>query len=119
MGRFDALNQLDEVKQEVKPKPPASPSPTSKKTDASRIVEELKRPADDLKGSAFFEQARQEKQSAYSQKPANPQTRKAVIHSPVTDPFEKAEKYTTRLQPRLVKKLKLEAIEKDINDYDV
>jgi hypothetical protein len=32
---------------------------------------------------------------------------------------EKVEKYTTHVEPSLVKKIQIEAIEKDINDYDV
>jgi hypothetical protein len=36
----------------------------------------------------------------------------------LVDP-EKVEKYTTHIEPSLVKKIQIEAIEKDINDYDV
>jgi hypothetical protein len=58
-------------------------------------------------------QQEQEKQA----KPATLQTRKPVKQSPAA--FDKVEKYTTHLEPSLIKKIKLEAIEKDMKDYDV
>jgi hypothetical protein len=50
-------------------------------------------------------------------KPATLQTQKLVNQSPAA--FDKVEKYTTHLEPSLIKKIKLEAIEKDMKDYDV
>jgi hypothetical protein len=51
--------------------------------------------------------------------PANQQTSKPVKLSPALPDSEKVEKYTTHLQPSLVKKIKLAAIEKDMKDYDI
>jgi hypothetical protein len=51
------------------------------------------------------------------EKPANHQTRKPIKQSPAD--FDKVEKYTTHLEPSLIKKIKLAAIEKDMKDYDV
>jgi hypothetical protein len=45
------------------------------------------------------------------EKPANPQ-----VH---LSEDEIVEKYTTRLEPSLVKQIKLYALEHDMNDYDV
>ena len=52
-------------------------------------------------------------------KPASQHTRKPVNPSPALPGVEKVEKYTTHIEPSLVKKIQIEAIEKDINDYDV
>jgi hypothetical protein len=52
-------------------------------------------------------------------KPTNPQTRLSTNQSPTLDKSEKVEKYTTHIFPSLIKKVKLEAVEKEINDYDV
>src|SRR5688572_11609754 len=51
--------------------------------------------------------------------PASQQPRKTTQLSPAQTDSEKVEKYTTHLEPSLVKKIKLAAIEKDIKDYDV
>ena len=51
--------------------------------------------------------------------PANQQTPKVTKLSPAQTDSEKVEKYTTHIEPSLVKKVQIEAIEKDINDYDV
>ena len=47
------------------------------------------------------------------------QTRKVTTLSPALLDSEKVEKYTTHVEPSLVKKIQIEAIEKEINDYDV
>ena len=47
----------------------------------------------------------------HSGKPANPQTRISVM--------EQVEKYTTRLEPSLVKSIKIYAAEHDLADYEV
>lgn|SRR5512147_474194 len=49
----------------------------------------------------------------------NPQTDKPTNQSPIIDHLEKPEKYTTHLEPSLVKKLKLHATERDLKDYQV
>jgi hypothetical protein len=49
----------------------------------------------------------------------NPQTGKPIIPSPPLGLVEKPEKYTTHLEPSLVKQLKLFAVEKDLKDYQV
>jgi hypothetical protein len=52
-------------------------------------------------------------------KPANQQTRKPANPSPALEPLDKPEKYTTRLEPSLIKKIRLHAIENDMKDYEV
>ena len=47
----------------------------------------------------------------HDRKPANPQTRISVK--------EHVEKYTTRLEPSLVKRIKIYAAEHDLADYEV
>jgi hypothetical protein len=51
--------------------------------------------------------------------PASQQPNKSTTFSSTLPDSEKVEKYTTHLEPSLVKKIQIEAIEKDINDYDV
>jgi hypothetical protein len=51
--------------------------------------------------------------------PAQQQTRTVTNPSPALSDSEKVEKYTTHLEPSLVKKIKLAAIEKDIKDYEI
>jgi hypothetical protein len=51
--------------------------------------------------------------------PASQLLRKVTKPSPAQTDSEKVEKYTTHIEPSLVKKVQIEAIEKDINDYDV
>ncbi len=62
-----------------------------------------------------------EKQSTNGKKPANLQTRKRAKLSlaPALPDSEMVEKYTTHVEPSLVKKVQIEAIEREINDYDV
>jgi hypothetical protein len=93
MGRFDTLTKLDE------PKTPTQPvmSPTSKAQQPSRVVNQLNE----------------------EKKPKKPQNRLPTTQSPVLELTEKPEKYTTHLLPSLVKKVKLHAVENEINDYDV
>jgi hypothetical protein len=52
-------------------------------------------------------------------KPANPQAGKPANPSPASLSQEQVEKYTTRLEPSLVKKIQLHAIEHDMKDYEV
>jgi hypothetical protein len=51
--------------------------------------------------------------------PASMHTRAPVKLSPTLPAAEKVEKYTTYLEPSLVKKIKLAAIEKDMKDYEL
>ena len=51
--------------------------------------------------------------------PVTLQTPKTTKLSPALSDSEKVEKYTTHVEPSLVKKIQIEAIEKEINDYDV
>lgn len=51
--------------------------------------------------------------------PANPQTRKPANHPLSLASPEKPEKYTTRLEPSLIKKIRLHSVEKDMKDYEV
>jgi hypothetical protein len=95
MGRFDALTQLEEPKNPTAS--PAAASPTPKKPHA---------PTTKAGGE-------KEKMST------NPQTGKPTPPSPPPLLVEKPEKYTTHLEPSLVKQLKLFAVEKDLKDYQV
>jgi hypothetical protein len=54
-----------------------------------------------------------------AKKSTKPQSRLPTTQSPRLGLTEKPEKYTTHLLPSLVKKVKLHAVEKEINDYDV
>jgi hypothetical protein len=51
--------------------------------------------------------------------PVNLQTHKPAKLAPALPDSEQVEKYTTHLEPSLIKKIKLAAIEKDMKDYDV
>ena len=53
--------------------------------------------------------------------PTNLKTRRRAKLSlaPALPDSEMVEKYTTHIEPSLVKKVQIDAIEKDINDYDV
>lgn len=84
----------------------------------------------DLEGSAFFPSKStpspspalkqpQNKQRVEVKKPAKPQTALPTKQPSSNNQIERAEKYTTRLKPSLVKKIRLEAVELDIKDYEV
>ena len=94
MGRYDSLTQLEE-KLDKKTPPPVVFPPTSKQPQT------------------------QPPKSDGVKKPANPFTGKSAKLSTSFDSLEKPEKYTTRLEPSLVKKIRLDAVEKDMNDYEV
>ncbi len=94
MGRYDALTQLEEKPE--KKTPPHVISPPASKQPQTQLPKN-----DGIK------------------KPANPQDRKPAKLSTSFNSLEKPEKYTTRLEPSLVKKIRLDAVEKDMNDYDV
>ena len=104
MGRFDALTQIEEKQEEINPLREVH-SPITKISQAQNRNKENvsnKKPA---KPQTLL--------------PANPLTRKTANQSPAPDILDKPEKYTTRLEPSLVKKVRLHAIEKDIKDYEV
>ena len=111
MGRFDALTNLDGNQQELKP--PAAPSPTlstQPEQQKNEQKKESKKPANPQAGKTA---------NPLTLKTANPQAGKpASLHSEL-DTFEKPEKYTTRMIPSLVKKVRLFAIDKDMKDYEV
>ena len=54
-----------------------------------------------------------------AKKSTKPQSRLPTTQSPTHELTEKPEKYTTHILPSLVKKVKLHAVENEINDYDV
>ena|SRR2546425_12712288 len=96
MGRFDALTQLEEKGEKNIPAPMGA-SPTLKNQRAQPV----------------------KNQGSELKKPANPQTRKTANQSSTLDSLNKPEKYTTRLEPTLIKKIRIHAIEKDMKDYEV
>jgi hypothetical protein len=102
MGRFDALRELDEQQPLNQAETPVAQPPPPPRRDTVPVA-----PAPQAGKS----------QGADGKKPANPQARKTA-NLPLAD-VEKPEKYTTRLEPSLVKKIRLEAIEKDVKDYEV
>jgi hypothetical protein len=96
MGRFDALTQLEEKREKKNPSPVA-PSPTLENHGEQPVKNEGGEP----------------------KKPANPQTRMPANPPPALEPLDKPEKYTTRLEASLIKKIRLHAIENDMKDYEV
>jgi hypothetical protein len=94
MGRFDALTQLEEPKKPT-PQPVAAP------------------PLNDQQPTA------EKKQPIEAKKPTKPQNRLSTNQSSTLEESEKPEKYTTHLEPSLIKKVKLHAVEKEIKDYEV
>jgi hypothetical protein len=60
-----------------------------------------------------------QEEQAKAVKPVNVQIRTSGKLSRALSDSEKVEKYTTHVEPSLVKKIQIEAIEKEINDYDV
>jgi hypothetical protein len=60
-----------------------------------------------------------QEEPAKAVQPVNVQIRTSGKLSRALSDSEKVEKYTTHVEPSLVKKIQIEAIEKDINDYDV
>jgi hypothetical protein len=94
MGRFDALTQLDEPK-----KPITTPVPSPKKPSPP--------------------QGQSKNQAENVGMSTNPQTHLPTKDSPIMEFSEKPEKYTTHLEPSLIKRLKLFAVERDLKDYQV
>jgi hypothetical protein len=100
MGRFDLLTQLDENQPPVK-KPVSAPVAQTKKFSPAPPPEK-----------SIVKETQDKKDMS-----ANLQTRKAAKQSPAD--FDKVEKYTTHIEPSLMKKIKLWAVEKEMKDYDV
>ncbi len=96
MGRFDALTHLDNKQ----PDPIPSPAPPSLTVNSQQ-------------NQPVIIQNEAEKQ------PAKPQVGKTAKQSPLLASPEKPEKYTTRLEPSLIKKIRFHAIETDVKDYEV
>ncbi len=96
MGRFDALTQIDEKPITQTPSlvvvPPANNQSQQKPTTP--------RPKNKIMST-------------------KPQNRLPTNPSPTLNHFEKLEKYTTHLEPSMVKKIKVYAAEKEIKDYEV
>jgi hypothetical protein len=95
MGRFDALTQTEEPTKKPAPLQVVSPPVKSGQSNVVKV------------------------QSSEPKKSTKPQDHLPTIHSPVLGPIEKPEKYTTHLEPSLIKKLKLHATERDMKDYQV
>jgi hypothetical protein len=112
MGRFDALTQIEE-KQEKKTPLPEAGSPITKISQAQSKYKENVSDKKPAKPQTLLPASPQNRLTA------NPQARKTANQSPTPDNLDKPEKYTTRLEPSLVKKVRLHAIEKDIKDYEV
>jgi hypothetical protein len=104
MGRFDLLTQLDE-NQPPEQKPAIAPVASVKTPSPAPPVEKpIVKEAQDKKVKSASLQTR--KRAKLSLAPALPDS-------------EMVEKYTTHVEPSLVKKVQIEAIEQGINDYDV
>ena len=94
MGRFDALTQIEEPKKPTSAPVTTPPSNAQPSNTGNKPPQELK-------------------------KPTKPQNRLSTSQPPTLDIAEKPEKYTTHLEPSLIKKVKLHAVEKEIKDYEV
>jgi hypothetical protein len=86
---------------------------------AKRRVEQSKEPVSHGSPPPPPEKPGIQKAHDQSVKPATVQTRKTATLPLASADSEKVEKYTTHLEPSLVKKIKLAAIEKDIKDYEI
>jgi hypothetical protein len=94
MGRYDELTKLEEPKKTTPQPVVTPPSTTHQPTKTTPLPQGAK-------------------------KPTKPQNRLSTNQSPTLDNSEKVEKYTTHLEPSLIKKVKLYAVEKEIKDYEV
>jgi hypothetical protein len=94
MGRWDALTKLEQPKKPIK-QPVVSPP-----SKAQLPVKAVTQPHEE-------------------KKPTKPQNHLSTIQFSTLDTSEKVEKYTTHLEPSLIKKIKLYAVEKEIKDYEV
>ena len=103
MGRFDALTTLEE-KQETKAPSPVVKSPT---------------PAEKSTAVIQSNQNTSTTEAKPIKKPTSTHVYKPTNSSPDFNPDEKVEKYTTHLEPSMVKKIKRYALDQDIKDYQV
>jgi hypothetical protein len=104
MGRFDALTELEE-KQPPAQIPAGSPVAGVKKHFPTPPPEKsMKQVPKDKAGKVA---------------PLHTRKRAKLSMAPALLDTEMVEKYTTHVEPSLVKKIQIEAIEQDINDYDV
>jgi hypothetical protein len=97
MGRFDALTQVEEPKKLITTPLPAVTPPVNIQ-QSSEVVK---------------------RQSNETKKTTKPQNRLSTKQSPTLDAPEKPEKYTTHLEPSLIRKIKLHATEREMKDYQV
>jgi hypothetical protein len=88
---------------------------------AKKRAEQSKEPVNLGSAPPLPEQPVAQQTQGKTDMPARLQTRKRakLSLSPALPDSEMVEKYTTHVEPSLVKKVQLEAIEKGINDYDV
>jgi len=102
--------------------PAQKPSP-GKKTDARTQMEEPKKLSAPFSVAIIPGKSEQntlaKAQTGDAKKSTKPQTHLPLNQSPAFELIEKLEKYTTHLEPSLIKKLKLHATEKDMKDYQV
>ena len=103
MGRYDALLEPSKP-----PAPHAVPSTTPQPENREPSLSADKKPASP---QTHAPPPLHKKTTSLSQQPANPQAGKT--------PYEKPEKYTTRLKPRMIKRVKIFAAEKEVKDYEV
>ena len=94
MGRFDALTQAEEPKKTT-PQPVVTPPAMAQQPVKATPLPQV------------------------AKKPTKLQNRLSTNQSPTPERTEKVEKYTTHIFPSLVKKMRLHAVENEINDYDV
>jgi hypothetical protein len=93
----------------------------SKKFNVNDIVHERK---NELDSSPLF-QAQSQPQSVQEEAASTPLPDRdqgdaqVILPSPFRVPVEKLEKYTTHLEPSLIKKVKLHAAEQEMKDYQV
>lgn len=103
MGRFDSLTQLETK---------STPEPVSPPVELPRKPETLKTGKPENLKTSFPDNLKVRKpESSLSRIPESPKPRLPEI--------QKAEKYSTQLPPSLIKRIKQQALEQDIKDYEV
>jgi len=103
MGRFDSLTQL-ETKPTPKPVSPPVELPRNPENPKARTPETLKTSFPEYPKTGI---------------PESSLSRKPEILKPRLPETPKAEKYSTQLPPSLIKRIKQQALEQDIKDYEV
>ena len=86
---------------------------------AKRRAEQSKEPVSHGSPPSFPEKQVVQAPQVKKATPPSQQTPTVTKLSPALPDAEKVEKYTTHVEPSLVKKIQIEAIEKEINEYDV